>query len=353
LVKEGLEPLLREVLEKAGDRPPPVSRIEIAGNPTMLQTLTGDSLAGLSRYPFVTAWQGGRQLEASSIGLEVPTLSGDLHLLPALGPFVGADIVAGVLASGMLEDDRTTLLMDFGTNGELLLWHEGKCLATATAAGPAFEGGRLRCGTTARAEAVSAIELSSETSWRLLGGKGNVLRQPHGISGAAYVDFLALAVGTGLINAFGRFQLSHPLWQTGGKEIEGEAVLFFEPHTSISEADIAELMQAKAAIGAGVQVLLDLFEIGPEDLDRVLVAGGFGYHLHPDQARVVGLLPMVPNDRLEIIGNSSLAGASLALQYDLGHKMIGLSKISQTIELNQIPSFADYYTDCLTLEPLE
>ncbi|MCC5841167.1 MAG: DUF4445 domain-containing protein [Opitutales bacterium] len=349
LVRDGLRPLIAEVLQAADLPVEALSAIVAAGNPTMLQTLTGDALDGLARYPFRLAWSGERTIPATEVGLNLPVT---LRLLPALGPFVGSDIVAGAFASGLPGESRSTLLMDFGTNGEMLLLHQGRALATAVAAGPAFEGGRLRCGTTARPDAVSAIELA-DMEWRCLDGRGEPTAEARGLSGAAYIDFLALGVEAGLLNAFGRMDRTHPLWHKFGEIDDDEAVLRLGRNLVISEADIAELLQAKAAFGAGIRVLLAEAGLVPRDLERVLIAGGFGYHLSPAHARAVGLLPDLPLERFEIIGNASLAGASLSLQFDLAQHMESLRRACRVIELNQIPAFSACYADALLLEPLE
>lgn len=350
LVRDGLYPLITEVLQAANLSSGTLTSLVAAGNPTMLQTLTGDALDGLARYPFRLAWSGERLIPAREVGLKLPVV---MRLLPALGPFVGSDIVAGALASGLFDDSRPTLLMDFGTNGEMLLFHNGCALATAVAAGPAFEGGRLRCGTTACADAVSAIELAGR-EWRCLDGRGEPTVAARGISGAAYIDFLALGVGAGVLNLYGRMDRAHPLWQRFGEIDDDDAVLRLGRHLVISEPDIAELLQAKAAFGAGIRVLLaEAGLAAPTDLARVLIAGGFGYHLSPSRARAIGLLPDLPLERFEVIGNASLAGASLALQFDLARQMETIRNASRVIELNQISAFSGFYADSLLLETLE
>jgi uncharacterized 2Fe-2S/4Fe-4S cluster protein (DUF4445 family) len=345
LIDEGLNPLVKKLNAK-DEQLASVSTVCMTGNPTMLQTLTGDSLEGLSRYPFRLAYSGVRRLPLGFAGLE---FAAEVTLLPALGPFVGADILAGALASGVIEDNRTTLLIDFGTNGEMLLRSGDKVVATATAAGPAFEGGRLRCGSTARANTISSLELV-DGAWRCVAGDGSTLRHAQGISGAAYIDFLALAVTSGLLSEMGRFNRQHRLWKESGRTVESESAVYLDARNFITEADIAELLQAKAATGAGLKVLMEEAGVSVGDLDRVLVAGGFGYHLNPRHARRIGLLPNVTSSRIHIVGNASLAGASLALQYNLDDRIAALQASCRCIELNQISTFADYYSDCMALE---
>lgn len=348
LVDDGLDKLIKMLCKQAQHSSVSIAKIVVAGNPVMLHTLVGADLTGLSTYPFEPVFLTQRTVPAQTIGLP---LTAELTLLPALGPFVGADITAGALASGMLSSERSTLLIDFGTNGEILLKHKGRSVATATAAGPAFEGGRLSCGASARAGVVSSFQYNgSSWSYELCAGTSDSVK---GISGAAYIDFLALGLKHGLLNPFGRFDPKHPDVSEQLVEGERERIVRFSDELWISEPDVAEILQAKAAMGAGVQVLLELAGIEADALDTVFVAGGFGYHLNPEHAIAIGLLPAVPIERIDTIGNAALGGASLLLQADFKTEIETVCAQCAIIELNQIDSFSDHYTDALLLEPIE
>ena len=348
LVDQGLATLIKVLCGQASCLEGLISQATVVGNPVMLHTLLGFRLDGLSKYPFRPAFLNQRSVQSAEIGLK-PGMP--LNLLPALGPFVGADIVAGVLASGMLEAEASMLLIDFGTNGEIILKHEGSYLATATAAGPAFEGGRLSCGASAKAGVVSSIQRhENEWSYVLCPGSSD---EANGISGAAYVDFMALGLETGLLNPFGRFAVGYPDVSELIADGDSEHIIRFNDTTWISEADVAELLQAKAAIGAGVQVLLEIAGLEASDLQTVFIAGGFGYHLNPAHAIQIGLLPAIPLERIDTIGNAALGGASLMLQTDFSKEIEVLCQNCKLIELNQVSSFSDHYTDALLLEEIE
>ncbi len=348
LVDQGLTTLIRKLCRQANCPEDSIAQATAAGNPIMLHTLVGCSLEGLSKYPFRPEFLETREVQAMEIGLR-PRLP--ITLLPGLGPFVGADVVAGALASGMLEAEAPMLLIDYGTNGEIILKHDGGYLATATAAGPAFEGGRLSCGASARAGVVSSIQRrNNHWSYELCAGSNG---EAKGISGAAYIDFLALGLDTGLLNPFGRFAHGHPDVTEHGVDGDTERIVRFGDDIWISEPDVAELLQAKAALGAGVQALLEMAGLDASDLQTVFVAGGFGYHLNPAHAIRIGLLPPTPLERVDTIGNSALGGASLSLQADFTKEIETLCQNCQTIELNQVPSFANHYTDALLLEEIE
>jgi uncharacterized 2Fe-2S/4Fe-4S cluster protein (DUF4445 family) len=319
-----------------------------AGNPTMLHTLIGESVAGLATYPFRPAFLGSRLVAAGDLGLSIDCR---VQLLPGLGPFVGAGVVAGALASGMLDDgEECRLLVDFGTNGELLLRTRDGYFAAAAAAGPVFEGGRLRHGATARSGVVSTMRRRGGR-WVLdiLGGG----RTAHGISGAAYVDFLAQALEDCLLDRRGRFDQTRSEVRAGEPGDNFGCTVVVAPGLDVSEADVAEILQAKAAIAGGIATLMEVAGITTGDLGTVLVAGGFGYNLDVGSALAIGLLPDVTPDRVELIGNASLGGASMVLQGGLPATLGRLVKDTRVIELNQIGSFEDHFTSALMLGPAD
>lgn len=353
LVAGSLAPLLGELRRLAGPLAPSPASIEwsccVAGNPTMLHTLAGLSLEGFSRFPFRPAFLDAIQIPARRIGWEEDFT---LQLMPGLGPFVGADIAAGALALGLGRSPGKVLLVDFGTNGEILLQHGNRFFATATAAGPAFEGGRLRCGATAASGVVSSIRYDG--GWQL---KPCIPGAPmdRGMAGAAYIDALAEGLRLGWLLPSGRIARDCPGATTEeGEKGVPERRMPLNDHLFISEVDVAEILQAKAAIAGGIMTLLEVAGLAPDDLETVYVAGGFGYFLNPSHALAVGLLPSIPLDRVEIVGNSSLAGACLhLLSPETDSELTSLRDRTRVVELNQQPSFEDHFTTALTLGPFD
>ncbi len=348
LVKEGLIPMIWDLCRSAGVAMSSINCATASGNPTMLHTLLGEPLDGLAKYPFKPVFLESRTVDSKDIGF---WNSFELNLLPGLGPFVGSDILGGALASGMLDGEGPVLLIDFGTNGEILLSCEKGFLATATAAGPAFEGGRLSCGSVARVGVISSISREGSLwDWTLTGNKEG---EPQGISGAAYVDFLAAGAGCGLLDRFGRFDRTSSEVKERSSGENREWAINLSEKAYVTEADVAEILQAKAAIGGGVLTLMEEAGIKASDLKKVLVAGGFGYHLNPKHAIEIGLLPQVSLDRIQMTGNASLGGACLLLN-DREHPQIQrLLRECKVVELNKIHSFEDNFTDCLMLEPMD
>jgi uncharacterized 2Fe-2S/4Fe-4S cluster protein (DUF4445 family) len=280
-------------------------------------------------------------------------------LLPGFAAYVGADISAGWLASGMIEHDGTTLLIDIGTNGEILLQHGRRLSGCATAAGPAFEGTQLSWGTRAIEGAVSRIHgnlLDRENlAFEYVGRRK---ARPGGFCGSAYIDFLALGAKSGLLTERGRFDaaLCQRLGIRLGQGEWGHCWYFNENDPAgpaISDADIALILQAKAAIAAGVEILLKQSGLVRGEVDRVYLAGGFGLNLGIDSAITCGLLAGFRRDQIEVVGNSSLGGAYVCLldrmrAADLEHAARG----AEIIELNEDPGFEDTYIDHLNLELL-
>lgn len=344
LIHQSILPLLNDLLQQAGIGAEAIVHGMAAGNTIMLHSLVGAPLDGFCRYPFKPLFIEGQNHSAGALGFPVDF---PLMLPPGLGPFVGADIVVGALAVGLLDAESPALLIDFGTNGEILLKHRGGYLATATAAGPAFEGGRLSCGMPAGPGSISSLSWANgDWQFTLTGGNHH---QPRGITGAAYIDFLALAYQNGIMNAFGRFNRNHPAVSTGMEDGETVAYVSIDLELRVTEVDIAELLQAKAAMGGGVAALLEEAGLAASDLRSVIVAGGFGYHLQPAHAIAIGLLPAVRPEIISLVGNASLAGASLTLLHTMDKTMEQLRQTCRVVELNQVSSFENHYTDALCL----
>lgn len=360
IVMETIQPLLLRACELAAR---PLERIAggaIAGNTTMLHLLTGTDPTPLGIAPFTPRFIAGKLLTAGAIMLEADGLAPEtpLQLLPGIAAYIGADILAGVFASGMVFDTSPSLLVDMGTNGEIVLQNGGNLTACATAAGPAFEGCGLRCGTRARNGAVSDLLVSLDPFHLESATIGNIpLARANGLCGSAYVDFLASARACGLLRENGRFDGA--AWQgipaPNRLTDDGELALSLTGSNihgalRISEVDVALLLQAKAAIGAGIDILLETAGIGAADLGCVYLAGGFGMHLNVAHAIRIGLLPGIREDQVRVVGNTALAGALLAL---LDHTTLGkmekLRALVRVIELNLADGFEDRYIDHLML----
>jgi uncharacterized 2Fe-2S/4Fe-4S cluster protein (DUF4445 family) len=348
LVKDSVLPLLDSLCRQAGLPLAAITEAIAAGNTVMQHSLAGADLSGFSAYPFNPAFLEAQQLNAQTIGFPH---SLPLKLAANIGAFVGADIAVGALASGMLEAKGPALLVDFGTNGEILLKVGADYLATATAAGPAFEGGRLNCGAAAGAGVISSLDRSNE-QWQPRFHEAKKTIRSTGISGAAYIDFIYHARKAGLLHAMGRFNQDATAVETRQIDDEPQRCVRVHQNQFVSETDIAELIQAKAAIAAGIVTLLNEAGLQADELEALYIAGGFGFHLNCAHAMAIGMLPTLPKDRIRVIGNASLGGASLLLQSEWPDAMDQLLENSRVVELNQLDPFEDNYIDCMPLEEL-
>ncbi len=344
-------PLLKQLFEQSGSAAADVAGMVVAGNTTMLHLACGVDPTPMGTVPFTPAFLGQRNFSGDEFGL--PPAAG-VVFLPGIAAYVGADISAGAACCGVRYGDRPQLLVDVGTNGEILLCGPSGTLACATAAGPAFEGCGLLCGMRAAHGVVGKISLRTGpfgVDFESIGGNNGIL---HGITGSAYVDFLAEGRRAGLLTENGRFDKSFVDSHPGYFRHEQNGLSFYlapgHSDLRIGEVDVALLLQAKAAIAAGIETLLAIQEIPASAIGRLFLAGGFGLHLSVPHAIACGLLPGFREDQISAVGNTSLGGAYLAmLDRSLAAEMADLD--AETIELNLDPGFEDRFLDHLSLPP--
>ena len=288
----------------------PVSILTVAGNTTMLHLFLGVSPEGMGAYPFTPAFTESKTLPGADLSLPVDTVV----LLPSVSAFIGADVVAGAVALGMTDSAAPALLVDVGTNGEMLLsvpTSEGvRLFAASAAAGPAFEGAGISSGVGGIPGAVCRVwEIGNRLLYRTVSDAPSV-----GICGAGLLDLVALMLKRGDLDETG--YLEDDPYSLFGVWVDGEG----DPlppapsrEVTLTGKDIRELQLAKSAIRAGLEALLSHAGIKPADLAHVYLAGGFGYYMDPASASAIGLLPEEALPAVGAVGNSALAGAILAL----------------------------------------
>lgn len=352
-----IQPLIERAIDRAGVDPGRIACFAVAGNTTMLHLLAGVDPTSMGIAPFTPTFIKERRMAAADFGWgDNGTSDGPVHFLPGYSAYVGADLAAGVFATGMAYDEKVVLLVDVGTNGEIVLRREDRLHACATAAGPAFEGSGLSSGVRASEGAISGIRFRKDepiVDYDRIGP--DTSKPPVGICGTGYIDFLAAGRKAGLLTESGRFDRDfverHPDYF--GHDDFGRKMILDRRgklEVTISEADIASLLQAKAAIAAGIISLLAREGITPEQVDRVDLAGGFGRHLSATNAVACGLLPGFDPERIEAVGNTSLAGAYLALIDRTSLREMDRNRQTvEVVELNLEPDFEDNYVDCLSL----
>ncbi len=292
-IRRGLGALLSKLLAAAATTPTPVATIVIAGNTVMHHLFCGISVAPLARWPFETEETGARSFRASELGW---SLAGDpvVRFLPCLASFVGSDILCGILATKMHESPTPRMLVDLGTNGEIVVGNRERLLCASTAAGPAFEGGGVMMGMRAVTGAIS--EVTTQAGALCCRVIGNVAAR--GICGSGLVDAVAAGLDLGLIHPSGRL--------ANGDAIE------IAPQVRLVQNDIRQLQLAKAAIAAGIRLLRKRFGHGGGGAIPIYLAGAFGNYVNRTSARRIGLID-VPEDCVEPAGNTALLGAKIAL----------------------------------------
>lgn len=309
-----LNRLLQELSAETGIAGNRIYEAVLSGNTCMLHLLAGVDPAPLGKHPFLPSVTGDVHLKAVDIGLAIAP-AGLVYLPPVISAYVGADISAGILASDLAALSGTTLFIDIGTNGELVLATDGRLIASATAAGPAFEGMNISCGMRAAVGAIERVDISPHglLDMGVIGGG-----EPGGICGSGLMDLVAELVEAGVIGRSGR--LTAP--RTGADnqllaermiKIDGGSAFHLHKHVLLSQKDIRQVQLAKGAIRAGIELLLQEAGLRAADLDRVLIAGSFGYHLRERSLLTLGLLPPEAAGKVAFVGNTSRSGAEMLL----------------------------------------
>jgi uncharacterized 2Fe-2S/4Fe-4S cluster protein (DUF4445 family) len=357
-----LSTLAQQVCREGGVDPLHVYEAALAGNATMTALLLGIDPEPLGVAPFVQTTATPPAVLASEVGLTLHP-GARVALFPALGAYVGGDIVAGMLATGMDRDKRVRLFIDVGTNCEIVLSDGEKILATAAPAGPAFEGGAIRCGMRAADGAIEVIKLTpgEDDPGVELGVIGDVA--PRGLCGSGLVDAVAELVKVGLLDASGRFVtdevakelapgLADRLTYIGQERV---FVLHRErvdadPSESVvlSQRDVRELQFAKAAISTGWTLLMEELGLEHRDIQQVLLAGSFGSYLSAASAVRIGLGPTLPVLRIVAAGNVAGEGAKMAL-LSIRERAGALALLEEVtyVELSDRPDFNDRFVDLL------
>lgn len=290
-----------------------VSSIVAAGNTTMIHFLLGLSPMEIRREPYVGVAYSPPPLRAAELGLKINP-RGLLYCLPSISAFVGADVVAGVLAVGLPQREKPSMLIDIGTNGEIVIGNREWLMCASASAGPAFEGSETRCGMRATFGAIDHIRLADPDSILSFSTIGD--KPPVGVCGSGFVDLLAEMLRLGVMDKTGRLNTSLGCRRIRQREDDvPEFVIAWEQEAgegrdvAIGQEDILNLMRAKAAIYAASQILMRQVGLTLDDLEEIMVAGAFGNYLNVENAVLIGLLPDMASGRIRFVGNTSIAGA--------------------------------------------
>ncbi|MCX7030773.1 MAG: ASKHA domain-containing protein, partial [Spirochaetes bacterium] len=345
-IEEGAHALLAE----AGAVPSRVLKTVIVGNPIMLHILNGIDPWQLTLVPYVPATASPLRSRAQEFGWTFQE-RGYVETLPLISAYVGADTIGMIVSLGLEEETKTTLSIDIGTNGEMVLARHGELITTSTAAGPAFEGAEISCGMRALDGAVTGVTFDAEGTPRctVVGGG-----HPRGICGTGLVSAVAALLDRGVIDATGRLVDREELPDEAARARlfahDGEAAfaLSDDRRVFISQGDVRKLQLAKGAVRTGIETLLEVTGVAKDGLDTVRLAGNFGAGLDARAAMRIGLIPALDPARVEVVGNAALRGAVLVL-LSRGHGRMAerAARKARFVELGGKPEFQARFAEAM------
>ncbi|MCD7735627.1 MAG: ASKHA domain-containing protein, partial [Lachnospiraceae bacterium] len=338
-IRTEVDEMLQKLAGKAGIDPKDIFQVNIVGNTCMHHLFLGISPASLVHAPYTPAISEALILEAADYALTVHPKA-QLLMMPVIAGYVGADTCACLLATRPDQSEEITLLLDLGTNGEIVLGNRRRLIACSTAAGPAFEGAKIACGMRGASGAVDHVTYE-DGRWSYT----TIDRQPAaGLCGSGLIDLVACLLRAGLIDEHGRLESGQEDSQTFVLVAPEEAVA--DGGVYLTQKDVREVQLAKAAIAAGVQLLMKELQATEADISEVRIAGAFGSYMDPVSAAEIGMFPQALADRVRAIGNAAGEGAKIALlsqeEWETARK---LARQTDFIELAAMPEFQDCFVD--------
>jgi len=350
---ETLRLITEALLSEAGSSLSDIHQIVFAGNTTMFATLLE-----LDCTPLVTPPYSAPLVDSLSVTPQGAGALGELglaprarlDLLPAIGGYVGSDVLSGLLIATMQDTDVPFVFLDIGTNGEAVLASGEEFIASSAAAGPAFEGGEISCGMPAMHGAIKSVGFENGLTYQVIGGA-----KPSGICGSGLIDACASLVRSGAIEPSGRFcqktdSLPRLIAERIGRK-HGQAAFFFDENVWLTQEDIRKAQLAKSAIRTCIDFLLAEAQIKPKAIKRVLLGGAFGSFVDPQSAQTIGLIPMFESASKESLGNTSLAGAIAALLAE--HRLAETDQLrakSRYVNLAGRPEFQERFAANLAFQ---
>lgn len=313
-ILENIKQLIGQLVDEYGIQKEQITGMVAAGNPTMIHLLLGLNPCGIRLEPYIPVSNAYTPIHASHLGIDILPQA-VIICTPGVSSYVGGDITAGVLSSGINNSSHISALLDLGTNGEIALGNNDWLVCCSASAGPAFEGGGLRCGMRATTGAIQKVIIENgDVKISTIGGT-----KARGICGSGLIDLIAELFIHNIIDPTGKFQKDTGNPRIREREEESEFVLVSAQESDtgkdivFTETDIANVIKSKAAVLSAAKVLIESVGMSFQDLDRIFVAGGFGNYLNIKRAITIGLLPDIPMEKIHFVGNSSLSGARIEL----------------------------------------
>ena len=323
-IVQTMNDLIARLLAEANVAPHEVYEVVTAGNATMQHLLLGIHPEAIGLVPFIPVVEEMMQVSAQEIGLQILPQA-QVHLLPHIGAYVGADLVGGLLATGLAQDEGVRLLVDVGTNGEIILGSKTRTVATAAPAGPAFEGAQIQDGMRASDGAIETVVMTPDAvELKVIGDV-----PPIGLCGSGLIDAVAQLRLSGFLLPSGKFIKPEEAAQrfspalakrliTGENGMRSFVLAWPEEADGqrpivLTQRDIRELQFAKGAIAGGIEVVMRELGVATEELIAIYLAGSFGNYINPQSARIIGLVPPVPVERIKAVGNAAGEGAKMSL----------------------------------------
>ncbi|MEE1037318.1 MAG: corrinoid activation/regeneration protein AcsV [Oscillospiraceae bacterium] len=348
IVKETLNPIIANLCKTAGINARSILRLSVGSNTTMNHLLLGVDADPVRMEPYIPSFFSWEGLLAGDLKLPANPLA-PVVIAPNIGSYVGGDITAGTLASGIWDKDEMSLFIDLGTNGELVFGNRDFLMSCACSAGPAFEGGDISCGMRATDGAVEACVIDKDTLEPTLTIVGEAGQKPVGICGSGIIDIISELFRCGIINAKGLFVREGDRVKRDAHGM-GRYVLAFAEESetgreiSINEVDIDNFIRAKGAIFSAIDTLLQSVDMTPDCIDRVYVAGGIGSGINMKNAVNIGMFPDVELEKFQYIGNSSLTGAyAMVISDQAIAKTTEVAANMTYLELSTYPGYMDSF----------
>lgn len=345
--------LINEAIDSADVKRDRIDNVVLSGNTTMLHLLLQIEPRNIRREPYIPSVSAFPILKAGNVGLKVNP-GAAVFVMPGPASYVGGDIVAGLIYTGFHREAPMTLFIDVGTNGEIVLGNKDWLMTASCSAGPAFEGGGVRWGMRAEEGAIEKIVIDPKTFIPSLSVVGDSL--PRGICGSGMIDLISEMLKAGIIQQNGKFKAdaSHPRMTHDGDE--KAYILAFANETSVDkdilfmESDIDNIIRSKGAVYAGFKVLLNQAGFDFSMVEQMIITGGFGQYLDLDKAVSIGLLPDIDRDKFTYLGNSSIAGAYMALLSEkYRNEALEISNRMTYIDFSSNNQFMDEFTSALFL----